>query len=825
MASLHVSTIDAEWDEDRGGDRTPENFISFPEMGSFCQRTKKALPWERSKHESRRMIVPSVWLEGLFREANVEAPHTLNTTTDRFLCRGLGLKEFLTAALQLLIDEGLLEEEDEHGDTLLIDCVDADDLQRRADAKVIELRDQAALTVTGDSFDWLNGFDGRPQDAPISWFHGLTLANLCEHTGTLRSYCDLAHLVGPRATAEGRIDPGSIFFQMVAGPAGGQLGTSLKNYFYPATLGVVDVAPPFLVGRIEQFLRESAWPKVYRRQFNTTLEFAYDLPARARWPRAGRQEWVAMIRSKIAHALVDHLPVHNQLFEDFSDDLPKLVREVEALGDDVLPDAGGVKLPFWRIEETEAYVSANFQDFITAEKEGGTTAEHLLAKLRERVRMSRTKETGKADASATPLTDDLRAPKPAQLAKATAAKAYSGLEIKHAVALQKRGVTTEEKLDAIRDGFTADTVLPKAVLLATKGARLTAYLGQEGTDFLSLLHELRHLLTRYFGQTLAFDADLKSVPEELKRFVLDQSQVDLLCNLEWEKMDVLNFAILVLLGQEVGTKFKKHDVKELYHDADMIRNVTDVFDKLFQGIGYPDKVAPAEGVTYREFMAKIARLQKYALALTGDEQAGAYKMIDGLVRRAMVAAAAHAKRVIYGVSPADRALRAWLEPDEPLLEELDNTLAELLKTSTYRRNMGGIFGETPTAPSLRGFSTSDGDGRKRRADDDDEGGGPSRRKRKKERQKSPAQGRDAGGGGGGGSGGAGGGNSGAFKDKAKGTNGGVTIYHYEDGSFSIGELPPPFPPCTPWHTPQGDLSERAKPSPKRLGLGLKTSSP
>ena len=114
MANL-TNKIQAEWDEDRGGERSPENNISFPEMGFFYSCTKKALPRVRAKHESGRVVVPSAWLEGLFRKARVEAPHSLSTDTDRFLVKGLGLSEFISDALQLLIDEGLLEDENDDG--------------------------------------------------------------------------------------------------------------------------------------------------------------------------------------------------------------------------------------------------------------------------------------------------------------------------------------------------------------------------------------------------------------------------------------------------------------------------------------------------------------------------------------------------------------------------------------------------------------------------------------------------------------------------------------------------------------------------------------
>ena len=105
MAANYDSKIGLEWDEDRGGDRTPENYISCPDLARFYISTRKALPWEPSRHESGRVIIPSVWLENLFRMAKVEGAHSLNSATDRFLVRGLGLKEYLAEAIDLLLDE------------------------------------------------------------------------------------------------------------------------------------------------------------------------------------------------------------------------------------------------------------------------------------------------------------------------------------------------------------------------------------------------------------------------------------------------------------------------------------------------------------------------------------------------------------------------------------------------------------------------------------------------------------------------------------------------------------------------------------------------
>ena len=47
---------------------------------------------------------------------------------------------------------------------------------------------------------------------------------------------------------------------------------------------------------------------------------------------------------------------------------------------------------------------------------------------------------------------------------------------------------------------------------------------------------------------------------------------------------------------------------------------------------------------------------------------GAYAMIDSYVQKGTAAAAASCKRVIYGPSPADKKLHAWLGPEEQTVE-------------------------------------------------------------------------------------------------------------------------------------------------------------
>ena len=67
-----MSLHEAEWDEDRGGSRHADNRISFPAQGEFHRATRYALPWQEcGTHDRDRVVVPSAYIERLFRQAPV----------------------------------------------------------------------------------------------------------------------------------------------------------------------------------------------------------------------------------------------------------------------------------------------------------------------------------------------------------------------------------------------------------------------------------------------------------------------------------------------------------------------------------------------------------------------------------------------------------------------------------------------------------------------------------------------------------------------------------------------------------------------------------
>ena len=122
-----------------------------------------------------------------------------------------------------------------------------DELQECADRMVEDRRDRPELLVGDESFEWLDVFTDSAQYAAIKWFHELRINTLLAATNTLELYVELAKMVGARAVEADRIDPGSLFFAAVGGERGGQLGLAIKQHYYHAAAGNVEVAPSFLL--------------------------------------------------------------------------------------------------------------------------------------------------------------------------------------------------------------------------------------------------------------------------------------------------------------------------------------------------------------------------------------------------------------------------------------------------------------------------------------------------------------------------------------------------------------------------------------------------
>ena len=186
-AMSNLRPNDARFDEDLGGPRDPCNLISFPEDSEFYKATKCAMPWQvGGAHAPNRFVVPSMYIEGLFGESKVEGPFIdqSNRTADRILTKCLGVEQYLADNLELLIDEGLIQEEGDGGELWDFTCYD--ELKRRADELIRGRPDDAALTVTAASLEWLEDVTPGNPTKEIEWYHDITWDDATKREGNLK---------------------------------------------------------------------------------------------------------------------------------------------------------------------------------------------------------------------------------------------------------------------------------------------------------------------------------------------------------------------------------------------------------------------------------------------------------------------------------------------------------------------------------------------------------------------------------------------------------------------------------------------------------------
>ena len=107
-----MAGADIIFDEDRGGPRHPSNYLSLPVDGLVHQSTKHIFPWSQAgAHEApgTRVIIPSSYIEKIFKEATVKVTEELKNFT--WLTRCLSIN-FLSPAVEVLIVEKLFTKPD-----------------------------------------------------------------------------------------------------------------------------------------------------------------------------------------------------------------------------------------------------------------------------------------------------------------------------------------------------------------------------------------------------------------------------------------------------------------------------------------------------------------------------------------------------------------------------------------------------------------------------------------------------------------------------------------------------------------------------------------
>ena len=100
MAANGLTGVDIEFDEDRGGARHIQNYLSMPVDGELYQSTKHIFPWEDAgAHEApnTRFVVPSIYVEKIFTYAPIESPDELKDLN--WVTRCLSVERYLTQAV------------------------------------------------------------------------------------------------------------------------------------------------------------------------------------------------------------------------------------------------------------------------------------------------------------------------------------------------------------------------------------------------------------------------------------------------------------------------------------------------------------------------------------------------------------------------------------------------------------------------------------------------------------------------------------------------------------------------------------------------------
>lgn len=689
-------TVEFEYDENAGNAATAACHLSFEKEQDFVVATAKALPWEPpADGNDDRTTVAIVWVESLLRMAKVDDDENLKNVPFFTSCLSA---DAIKDGVNALLEAGLIDVDDDEEEEAVRDFKDFTELQLRADELAKRVRDDDDDDrMRMDASRW-DRFEVLPGGSEYEWLEEVSIGQLTERCGTLEAYSDLCKALGPRALEAARGQGGEQVKVMAGGGQGGQLLALLKDYYLTPSAAALPVAPAFMAYRVPDFMLDTRWPEPLNIELNTLRDYAFDMTLRATWQRASRNDWPAIAQRRLGRAiqLTDLL---GELFADLIEHPGQLVREVQRLGDCLLPGEAAQKNVFCRLPEVERKLDEEYEGLVREARANNQAASTTVDRIFYLANTATTSEKHSASVAAG-VDDPVMAPKRAQLNRALAERSYVRLKEKYADLLRDK---TKEinRMDMLAECMAARTVLPKAVLLACPGTRVADYVGD--TDLLGLLVDERPKMRLYLGRCMAYDDEEEEVPEELSAFEYDEGQYDLLRSFKWHKLDPLNHAVLRLKAEGAGTSFTTHDQTQLYHHADMIDKVSKVFGKLFKAIGYPEKVDKEEGLTFEQFMAKLKRLQEYTLGMTTDEAKGTFALIDEYARAGYKAAATHAKITIYGANPADKRLGAWIAEGEPVLVKLNDTIKTVKEIHKFRRNLPNVFGDQPTARTLPGF--------------------------------------------------------------------------------------------------------------------------
>ena len=220
---------DLEFDETISGNRRPANLLSTPRSSKFYHSTTRAIDYETVTRSdgAEHALFPSVLLENAFKDARVKGITAAQGYREMKVPTKCLSIEWLRKALALLLDNGLLHDEDT-GE--LITFATYDEFMTRARKLVQELQDREELEVNPEDLEWLEdvaaGQNRTDEEKQMSWILDLTIHDMVAKTENLSLWIELRLMLGHHSTEEHRRNPESTFYLVAGGPGGGQLGGS-----------------------------------------------------------------------------------------------------------------------------------------------------------------------------------------------------------------------------------------------------------------------------------------------------------------------------------------------------------------------------------------------------------------------------------------------------------------------------------------------------------------------------------------------------------------------------------------------------------------------
>ena len=528
--------VDIEYDEDMGNAPQPECLLNISRQEDLFKATERAIAYSTPEDgDANRAVMAIFAVERLFRRAPVEDPTRLAVIP--FFTRCLDLATYLRPALELLLDNDLVEYDDD-GEVVVM--AGPTELQARADELVTQLKDDPALLVTHTHWDHFENLS-PPCTAMYQWLENVNLQYLTEQTMDISMYTELSQVVGARALDAHRLAPDRQLRNVAGGPRGGELLAKLNAYFD------TDYVPDYAKNRLAEFLYETRWPAPFDLEFTSMESYAHDLSGRSKWNKATRAEWPPLILSKVSRA-VPRLETLSALLHSAAGKPAMLIKEMMTIGDAMLPGDTSQKIVFLKLTDIERELREDYDEMINTRREAGDSTGQIIKRLIALLPAPKEgdKEGGAAEGSETP--HGLMAPKRGQVRKALADASFAALEAAWMDKLQGTQ-TAESTIEMLFECFEAETVLPKAILIATPGISLTSLTSE--SEFLLLLKDKMPAMRRHIGRALVYDEEEDEVPDGLATFELDEGQWQLTREVKWWEIDPINGIMLKMETKKI----------------------------------------------------------------------------------------------------------------------------------------------------------------------------------------------------------------------------------------------------------------------------------